>query len=112
MDLVMDKGVVGAVISLGVDTYENDPISDLGLTKDAYFAMGRLLARLGVSAFVVQEGGYDQIELGMNVRSFLRGIGNHDEAGSTRRLRQFLAGGLNDIGAGVRVTVDAPSTLG
>ncbi len=69
------KSVVGAVISLGVDTFENDPISDLGLTKDAYHPMGRLLAGLALPTVVVQEGGYDQIELGENVRSFLRGIG-------------------------------------
>jgi acetoin utilization deacetylase AcuC-like enzyme len=78
LDIVVHKAVVGAVVSLGVDTYENDPISDLGLTKDAYFAMGRLLAGLGLPTVIVQEGGYDQIELGMNVRSFLRGIGNLD----------------------------------
>jgi acetoin utilization deacetylase AcuC-like enzyme len=81
LDLVNQKEVVGAVISLGVDTFVNDPISDLGLTKDAYFAMGRLLAELGVPTVVVQEGGYDQIELGVNVRSFLRGVGQHDDAG-------------------------------
>jgi acetoin utilization deacetylase AcuC-like enzyme len=81
MDVVARKNVVGAVISLGVDTYENDPISDLALTKDAYHAMGRLLAGLEVPTLVVQEGGYDQEELGMNVRSFLRGIGNYDAAG-------------------------------
>jgi acetoin utilization deacetylase AcuC-like enzyme len=75
LDVVTPKSVVGAVISLGVDTFENDPISDLGLTKDAYHPMGRLLAGLALPTVVVQEGGYDQIELGENVRSFLRGIG-------------------------------------
>ena len=83
LDLVAQKDVVGVVISLGVDTYENDPISDLGLTKDAYHPMGRALAGLGVPTVVVQEGGYDQIELGQNVRSFLRGIANLDEASGT-----------------------------
>jgi acetoin utilization deacetylase AcuC-like enzyme len=75
---VAQRNVVGAVISLGVDTFFNDPISDLGLTQDAYCAMGRLLAQLVVPTVVVQEGGYDQIELGSNVRQFLRGIGGHD----------------------------------
>jgi acetoin utilization deacetylase AcuC-like enzyme len=78
LDLVAQRNVVGAVISLGVDTFFNDPISDLGLTQDAYCAMGRLLAQLVVPTVVVQEGGYDQIELGSNVRQFLRGIGGHD----------------------------------
>ena len=78
LQVVAQKDVVGAVISLGVDTYENDPISDLALTKGAYHAMGRLLAGLSVPTVVVQEGGYDQAELGTNVRSFLRGIANDD----------------------------------
>ena len=84
LDVVGQKEVVGAVISLGVDTYENDPISDLGLTRDAYYPMGRLLAELGLPTVVVQEGGYDQIDLGINVRSFLRGIGGLEPAPETR----------------------------
>ena len=77
LDAVAEKSVVGAVISLGVDTFENDPISDLRLTKDAYFALGRLLAELDLPTVAIQEGGYDQLELGSNVRRFLRGLGNH-----------------------------------
>jgi len=80
LEVVSQKDVVGAVVSLGVDTYAHDPISDLGLTKGAYYAMGRLVTGLSVPTVVVQEGGYEQIELGINVRSFLRGIGNHDLA--------------------------------
>jgi acetoin utilization deacetylase AcuC-like enzyme len=78
LDLVAQRNVVGVVISLGVDTFVNDPISDLGLTHDAYHPMGRMLAGIGLPTVVVQEGGYDQIELGSNVRQFLRGIGGHD----------------------------------
>jgi acetoin utilization deacetylase AcuC-like enzyme len=72
---VRSREVLGLVVSLGVDTYRDDPISDLGLTLDAYFPMGRLLGELGVPTVVVQEGGYDLSELGVNVRSFLRGVG-------------------------------------
>ena len=32
---------------------------------------------------VVQEGGYDQMELGVNVRLFLRGIGKYDAPSET-----------------------------
>ena len=42
------KDVVGVVVSLGVDTFESDPISDLGLTKGAYFPMGRRIAELAL----------------------------------------------------------------
>jgi acetoin utilization deacetylase AcuC-like enzyme len=74
LDAIAAKNVVGLVVSLGVDTYVNDPISDLALSKDAYFPAGRLVRRLEVPTVVVQEGGYDQADLGVNVRSFLRGI--------------------------------------
>ena len=78
LDVVTQRAVVGVVVSLGVDTFEHDPISDLGLTKDAYYPMGRRVAELGLPTVVVQEGGYDQDELGANVRSFLRGIARLD----------------------------------
>ena len=78
-ELVAKSDVVGLVVSLGVDTFMNDPISDLGLSHAAYFPMGRLISELGLPTVVVQEGGYDQIDLGMNVRSFLRGIGGMDD---------------------------------
>jgi acetoin utilization deacetylase AcuC-like enzyme len=84
LDVVSHKGVVGAVVSLGVDTFENDPISDLGLTKDAYFPMGRAVAALDLPTVVVQEGGYEQRELGVNVRSFLRGLDDLDASEFTR----------------------------
>lgn len=79
LESVEARNVAGLVISLGVDTYEHDPISDLALTKDAYFPMGRALATLGLPTVVVQEGGYDQVDLGVNVRSFLRGLGGLDD---------------------------------
>lgn len=79
LELATQKDVVGVIVSLGVDTFEHDPISDLGLTKSAYFPMGRLLAQLDLPTVVLQEGGYNQVELGVNVRSFLRGIGGLDD---------------------------------
>jgi acetoin utilization deacetylase AcuC-like enzyme len=76
LEVVHAKDVVGVVISLGVDTYVNDPISDLALSRAAYFPAGRLFVELGLPLVVVQEGGYDQVDLGINVRSFLRGVGS------------------------------------
>jgi acetoin utilization deacetylase AcuC-like enzyme len=64
IEVVHAKNVVGVVISLGVDTYMNDPISDLALSKAAYFPAGRLFRELALPTVVVQEGGYDQVDLG------------------------------------------------
>lgn len=59
------------VVSLGVDTFWNDPISDFSLTEDGYARCGELVRDLGVPAVIVQEGGYDIDAIGRNVRSWL-----------------------------------------
>ncbi len=59
------------VVSLGVDTYWNDPISDFALTEDGYVRCGSLVKSLGVPTVVVQEGGYDIEAIGRNVHSWL-----------------------------------------
>jgi len=75
LDAVERAGVAGLVVSLGVDTYREDPISDLALSTEAYGPMGARLAALGLPTVVLQEGGYDRAHLGVNVREFLVGIG-------------------------------------
>jgi acetoin utilization deacetylase AcuC-like enzyme len=62
------------VVSLGIDTYERDPICDLALTTEAYHEAGRRLGELGRSAIVLQEGGYFVPHLGENVRNWLLGL--------------------------------------
>ncbi len=63
------------VVSLGVDTFYNDPISDLAVTAEGFERQGALVAELGLPTVVVQEGGYDVDALGDNVRRWLRGLG-------------------------------------
>lgn len=67
-----DPGIV--VVSLGVDTYHNDPISDLGVTTDGFRRQGALVSELGRPAVVLQEGGYDVDAIGANVAAFLLGL--------------------------------------
>jgi acetoin utilization deacetylase AcuC-like enzyme len=62
------------VVSLGVDTFCDDPMSDLALTADGYERHGRLVGELGVSTVVLQEGGYDIEALGDNVHRWLVGV--------------------------------------
>jgi acetoin utilization deacetylase AcuC-like enzyme len=63
------------VVSLGVDTYDRDPICDFALTTAAYHAAGRRVADTGAQLLVLQEGGYFLPHLGENVRAWLRGAG-------------------------------------
>jgi acetoin utilization deacetylase AcuC-like enzyme len=62
------------VVSLGVDTSWNDPISDFALTAEGYERHGRLVAELGRPTVVLQEGGYDIDAIGANVHAWLAGL--------------------------------------
>jgi acetoin utilization deacetylase AcuC-like enzyme len=61
------------VVSLGLDTYYLDPISDLALTADGFESCGAMVAGLGLPTVVLQEGGYADDDLGENVRRWLLG---------------------------------------
>ena len=63
------------VISLGVDTYELDPISDLALTTAGMKRLGAQVGDLGLPTVVLQEGGYHMGDLGANVLAWLEGLG-------------------------------------
>ncbi|TPX67073.1 hypothetical protein SpCBS45565_g04043 [Spizellomyces sp. 'palustris'] len=62
------------VVSLGVDTYANDPIGGFFLTTPAYIQIGRALASLRCPTLFVLEGGYAVTEIGDNVANVLQGF--------------------------------------
>ncbi len=62
------------VVSLGVDTYEGDPISAFALQTHHFPLMGRRLAKLKVPTVFVQEGGYAVEAIGTNVAGVLEGF--------------------------------------
>lgn len=62
------------IVSLGVDTFHNDPISDLEVTTEGFREQGELVAQLALPTVVLQEGGYDVAAIGDNVRAFLLGV--------------------------------------
>ena len=66
------------VVSLGFDTYQKDPIGDLGLTTDGYHEMGKRVAALGRRLVILQEGGYHVGDLGANAVAWLRGVSGAD----------------------------------
>ena len=61
------------VVSLGFDTYRDDPIGHFALTRAAYDAAGRRVAALGRRLVILQEGGYHLPSLGRNAVAWLRG---------------------------------------
>lgn len=62
------------ILSLGVDTFENDPISFFKLTTADYLTTGAMIAELQIPTLFVMEGGYDIDEVGINVVEVLKGF--------------------------------------
>ena len=67
-------GVDALVVSLGLDTYEGDPISRFALASSDFLRLGERLARLGMPTVFVLEGGYAAAELGTNAVNVLDGF--------------------------------------
>lgn len=67
-------GAEALVISLGVDTFEHDPISFFKLTSDDFKSYGALIATLGIPTLFVMEGGYAVEEIGINAVNVLQGF--------------------------------------
>ena len=59
------------IVSLGVDTYVDDPMCDLALTTEGLGRCGAAVATMGRPLVVVQEGGYADDALGANVSTWL-----------------------------------------
>lgn len=62
------------VVSLGVDTFENDPISFFKLKTDDYIDYGARIAGLAKPTLFVMEGGYAVEEIGINTANVLKGF--------------------------------------
>lgn len=67
-------GADAIVVSLGVDTFEQDPISFFKLKSPDYIRMGEIIAASGLPVLTVMEGGYGVPEIGLNVANFLKGL--------------------------------------
>jgi acetoin utilization deacetylase AcuC-like enzyme len=63
------------VVSLGVDTFVEDPISHFELVSADFTAIGRRIASLGKPTLFVMEGGYAVADIGGNVAAVLTGFG-------------------------------------
>ncbi len=62
------------IVSLGVDTFERDPISFFKLASDDFTRYGETLARMRLPTLFVMEGGYAVEEIGLNTVNVLSGF--------------------------------------
>ncbi|SAL75248.1 histone deacetylase superfamily protein [Caballeronia peredens] len=62
------------IISLGVDTFEGDPISHFRLRTPDFLHIGRIVATFDLPTLFVMEGGYMVDEIGINAVNVLLGF--------------------------------------
>ncbi len=65
-------GAQALVVSLGVDTFAQDPISGFALQSEDYLRMGERIAKLGLPTVLVFEGGYAVDAVGVNAVNVLQ----------------------------------------
>jgi len=65
-------GAQALVVSLGMDTFEGDPISGFTIKSDDYLRMGERLKAAGLPTVLVFEGGYAVDEVGTNAVNVLQ----------------------------------------
>lgn len=71
---ISEYGAEVLVVSLGVDTFMHDPISQFKLDTPDYLAMGRHIATLDLPTLFVMEGGYAVEAIGVNAVNVLEGF--------------------------------------
>jgi acetoin utilization deacetylase AcuC-like enzyme len=62
------------IISLGVDTFIDDPISSFRLRTEDFSTYGRMIGACGLPTLFVLEGGYAVREIGVNAVNVLTGF--------------------------------------
>ncbi|GJJ72764.1 hypothetical protein EMPS_05122 [Entomortierella parvispora] len=74
LDHVMPYQPDYVIVSLGVDTFKDDPIAGFLVTSEGYPRIGNSIRKIGVPTLFVQEGGYCVEKLGINVGGMLQGF--------------------------------------
>jgi acetoin utilization deacetylase AcuC-like enzyme len=72
-DRLTAYGPDAVVVSLGVDTFERDPISHFKLETRHFPLIGQRIARLKLPTHFIMEGGYAVEEIGINAVGVLQG---------------------------------------
>lgn len=71
---IRERGADALIVSLGVDTYKDDPISKFKLEHEHYLEIGAAIAALNLPTLFVMEGGYAVEAIGINAVNVLLGF--------------------------------------
>ncbi len=69
---IAEADVDALVVSLGVDTYEHDPLGTFAITTADFSTIGAAIGNARLPTVVLQEGGYAVVDIGANVAAFLQ----------------------------------------
>ena len=69
---IADADVDALVVSLGVDTYEHDPLGTFIIGTTDFVEIGAAINATGLPTVMLQEGGYAVGDIGANVAAFLQ----------------------------------------
>ncbi len=69
---IAEADVDALVVSLGVDTYEHDPLGTFAITTADFSTIGAAIGNARLPTVVLQEGGYAVGDIGANVAAFLQ----------------------------------------
>jgi len=62
------------VVSLGLDIFKDDPLSDIGVSSPFFGELGSTFCNLGIPVLGVLEGGYDMADLAENGANFIEAM--------------------------------------
>lgn len=74
IERITQFGASALVVSLGLDTYAGDPISNFELETDDFKILGKRIAEIGLPTVMILEGGYATAELGLNTSKVIEGF--------------------------------------
>jgi acetoin utilization deacetylase AcuC-like enzyme len=64
------------LVAAGLDTFKDDPFSDLAITSEGIIGIGRRIASLDLPTTLILEGGYHIDSLGENIAGLLTAFAN------------------------------------
>jgi acetoin utilization deacetylase AcuC-like enzyme len=62
------------ILSIGLDIFEDDPLSDIGVSSEFFTEIAETVLKLGVPVLALLEGGYDMKDLAKNGANFAEGL--------------------------------------
>ncbi|TFZ07571.1 histone deacetylase family protein [Ramlibacter henchirensis] len=74
LEAISRFGAQALVVSLGLDTFEADPVSGFALRSDDYLRVGEAFSAARLPTLFVFEGGYAVAEVGVNAANVLQGF--------------------------------------